>query len=186
MGDGSGELLERLVQSANGPEKIDKLTLIERLFAALPVESQERLLRELLLASEKRATSTEGTSPRPARRPPGPMAQRNLRFRAIGPWQMCCRMMADIDQAPSVEDVDPGLPAEVFGALGDETRLKIIRLLQDDERPFEEIARILGVPRSTLSHHLRVLREAGLVEVERRGRSSFYSLAQPREDLADP
>jgi len=90
-------------------------------------------------------------------------------------------MMASVDEAPTVDEFDPELPAEVFAALGDETRIKIIRLLQDDERPLEEIARALGVPHSTLSHHLRVLRAAGLVRVERRGRKSFYSLAQPEE-----
>lgn len=106
----------------------------------------------------------------------------NLPFRNIGPWQMCCRMMANVDQAQTVDDVDAELPAEVFGALGDETRIKIIRLLQDDERQADDIARTLDIPRSTLSHHLRVLRDAGLIQITRRGRGSFCSLTQTKDE----
>ncbi len=172
MGDRIGGFLEQLVES--GSEEVDRLALIERLFTALPPERQERLLRDLIRELADPASRSS------ARAPDG--HQPHLRVRPIGPWRMCCRMMEDIDRAPSVDDVDPGLPAEVFGALGDETRLRIIRLLQDQGRPFEEIARILRVPRSTLSHHLRVLRDAGLVEMERRGRSSHYFLAEPRDE----
>jgi biotin operon repressor len=164
----------------NEADPIDRTALIERLFAALPPESQERVLLELLSQ-----LGPGPKDPRAGRRRPGPPLRGQptgrLPVRDIGPWQMCCRMMASVDEAPTVDGLDPRLPAEVFSALGDETRIKIIRLLQDDERSLEEIAHTLGVPHSTLSHHLRVLRTAGLVRVERRGRKSFYSLAQPEE-----
>lgn len=187
MNDDSG-LLDRLIGAALGDaDEADRLALVERLFSALPTESQERLLRELL---QGKTTDQETPPPRretPSSRPRRPRppllweAGENLPLRDIGPWRMCCNMMAAVDQAATVDDVDPELPAEVFSALGDETRIKIIRLLQDGEMRVEDIAKALDVPQSTLSHHLRVLRTAGLVRVNRRGRSSFYSLAQPEE-----
>jgi len=181
--DAGADLITRLVGAAvDSDAPGDDAGIVERLFGALPVESQERIVRELL----DKLTSTSATpvieEPTPQTRGPGPpfMGERGTRLpmRDIGPWRMCCRMMAHVDHAEAVDTFDPGLPAVVFGALGDETRIKIIRLLQDDERRLEDIAKTLDVPQSTLSHHLRVLRTAGLIQVDRRGRSSFYSLAQ--------
>jgi DNA-binding transcriptional ArsR family regulator len=187
--DAGDDLISRLISTGvDDTGAGDKPALVERLFAALPPERQERILRDLLeLGSTDQEPVVEEPKPAPRvkRTMSGPPFMRGsgdgLPFRDIGPWQMCCRMMADVDRAETVDEVDAGLPAEVFGALGDETRIKIIRLLQDDERQADDIARTLDVPRSTLSHHLRVLREAGLIQVERRGRGSFYSLAQPTE-----
>lgn len=181
--DVGDDLITRLVGAAVGnTEPNDKAAMVERLFATLPTESQERLLRELL--SQPGSSDKEPVPPAKRNRPGPPFMGEtgdSLPFRNIGPWRMCCRMMANVDQASTVDEVDAGLPAEVFGALGDETRIKIIRLLQDDERRLEDIARTLDIPQSTLSHHLRVLRSAGLIQVDRRGRNSFYSLAQPQE-----
>jgi len=182
-GDGGDELIGRLVGAAvdeAGPD--ERLTLIERLFALLPPDRQERLLREVLLTRAGEPAAGGRPRRRPGRRRGAGVlasAPGGMPVRDIGPWRTCCRMMADLDQAPSVDEIDAGLPAEVFAALGDETRLKIIRLLQDAELRFEDIARALDMPRSTLSHHLRVLRDAGLVEMDRRGRASYYSLPQP-------
>jgi biotin operon repressor len=179
-------LITRLVGAAvDDTQSSEKAALIERLFAALPAESQERLLRDVLdqLGPRNEPSAPSAQAPRshgtriPLMWEPGG----SLPVRNIGPWQMCCRMMSSVDQAASVDEFDPGLPAEVFAALGDETRIRIIRLLQDSERRLEDIARTLSVPQSTLSHHLRVLRTAGLIRVDKRGRSSFYSLAQPQE-----
>lgn len=184
--DVGDNLITRLVGAAvDDTEAGEKAVLIERLFAALPTESQERLLRDVLdqLGPKGEPSTPPVQAPEPSRtriplmwEPGGSLPVRN-----IGPWQMCCRMMSTVDQAANVDEFDPGLPAEVFAALGDETRIKIIRLLQDSERRLEDIARTLSVPQSTLSHHLRVLRTAGLIRVDKRGRSSFYSLAQPQE-----
>jgi len=187
-GDAEDDLITRLVGAAVGDtEPGDRASMVERLFATLPVESQERIVRDLLdpLGSVDDRRVAEEPEPVSRKMMPDPPFMRGSReglvFRDIGPWRTCCRMMANVDQAQTVDDVDAGLPAEIFGALGDETRIKIIRLLQDDERQADDISRTLGVPRSTLSHHLRVLREAGLIQVERRGRGSFYSLARPTE-----
>jgi ArsR family transcriptional regulator len=64
-----------------------------------------------------------------------------------------------------------------FGAVGDEIRLKIIHLLaQHDALCVCEIQRAFELEQPTISHHLRVLRDANLVDVERRGTWAYYSL----------
>jgi len=186
--DDQNDLITRLVGvAADGTAPGEEGALVERLFSALPAESQERLVRELLDKLTVTDVGSDHEKPSPQIRAPEPPlmeeSANRLPMRDIGPWRMCCRMMAHVDHAEAVDTLDPELPAEVFGALGDETRIKVIRLLQDDERRLEDIARTLDVPQSTLSHHLRVLRTAGLIQVDRRGRSSFYSLAQPQEKL---
>lgn len=68
-----------------------------------------------------------------------------------------------------------------FRALGDETRLGILRALLRSERPLCEceIVPAFGLSQSTISYHLKVLREAELVEAERRGVWVYYR-ARPR------
>lgn len=65
---------------------------------------------------------------------------------------------------------------EVFRALGDPTRRKVLRLLQGEDMTAGEIAERFPQARSTLSEHLRTLREAGLVVTERQGTTIRYSL----------
>ncbi len=62
--------------------------------------------------------------------------------------------------------------AEIFAQLGNETRLKIIRHLVkagDDGAAVGDILAALKIPASTLSHHLRYLRNAGLIKQYRHG-----------------
>jgi ArsR family transcriptional regulator len=86
--------------------------------------------------------------------------------------------------------------AEIFKALSDPTRLKLVKLLSEcspGERPSDECApdecnggplcvnaltHKLGVTQSAVSQHLRVLRQVGLVRGERRGSFVHYSLDQ--------
>ena len=64
-----------------------------------------------------------------------------------------------------------------LAALGDEIRLKMIRLLAQHEALCVcELEQVFEVEQPTISHHLRVLREAGLVDVQRRGTWAYYSL----------
>jgi len=63
-----------------------------------------------------------------------------------------------------------------FKALGDPTRLRILAVLADGSRCVCEIQEAVDVPGNLLSHHLKVLREAGLIEGERRGRWIDYRL----------
>jgi DNA-binding transcriptional ArsR family regulator len=67
-------------------------------------------------------------------------------------------------------------PNEVFKALSDPTRREILRLLRSDDLPAGEIASRFDAGWSTISHHLGVLKDANLVQVERQGQSLIYSL----------
>jgi ArsR family transcriptional regulator, arsenate/arsenite/antimonite-responsive transcriptional repressor len=63
-----------------------------------------------------------------------------------------------------------------FHALADENRLKIIDLLRAGEQCVCELTDALEVGQSLLSHHLRVLKDAGLVTDRRDGRWAYYAL----------
>ena len=54
--------------------------------------------------------------------------------------------------------------------MADETRLRILRLLFEGEKAVGEIAEALAAPQTHVSHHLAILRAAGLVEDERQGK----------------
>ncbi len=72
----------------------------------------------------------------------------------------------------------PHLRTEMFRALCDPTRLRVLGRLALADRPVTvtEVAGCCGVHLSGVSRHLAILREAGLVEAERRGREVHYSL----------
>jgi ArsR family transcriptional regulator, arsenate/arsenite/antimonite-responsive transcriptional repressor len=63
-------------------------------------------------------------------------------------------------------------------ALADETRQKIMQICCCKQLSVTEIVEHIGVSQPTVSHHLKILRDAGLVSVERRGKEVFYSLNQ--------
>jgi DNA-binding transcriptional ArsR family regulator len=63
-------------------------------------------------------------------------------------------------------------------ALGEDTRVRIVGLLIHDALDVGEIARRLGVSQYNVSKHLRILREAGLLEVEKSGRTRLYALSE--------
>ncbi len=63
-----------------------------------------------------------------------------------------------------------------FDALADPTRREILALLAGGERPAGDIAGRFAVSAPAVSQHLKVLREAGLVRVEKRAQQRIYSL----------
>jgi ArsR family transcriptional regulator len=70
--------------------------------------------------------------------------------------------------------------------LADETRLAVVQELLEGPRHVGEINTHLGIEQSLLSHHLQVLRRAGLVTSERDGKAVRYRLAaEIRKSLAD-
>ncbi len=69
--------------------------------------------------------------------------------------------------------------AELFKALADDTRLRILNLLAQGELCVCDIMTVLGVGQSKVSRHLACLRHAGLVNDRRKGVWMHYSLAQP-------
>ena len=67
--------------------------------------------------------------------------------------------------------------AELFKLLGDPTRARILHaLLEGDELCVGDIAEVVGVPESSVSHALRLLRTAGVVRNRRDGRTIHYAL----------
>ncbi|MDR3564057.1 MAG: metalloregulator ArsR/SmtB family transcription factor [Negativicutes bacterium] len=68
--------------------------------------------------------------------------------------------------------------AEVFKALGDPVRLEIVKLLLGKELCVCDILEAFTVSQPTVSHHLKVLRYAGLVNDSREGKWIYYSLNQ--------
>jgi len=65
---------------------------------------------------------------------------------------------------------------QLFHALSDETRLALVEMLQGGERCVCELQDVLDAAQSRLSFHLRVLKDAGLVNDRRAGRWVHYSL----------
>ena len=65
---------------------------------------------------------------------------------------------------------------EVFQAFSDPTRREIVRILQDGDMSAGAIAERFDMTKPSISHHLGVLKGAGLVRAERRGQEIIYSL----------
>lgn len=66
--------------------------------------------------------------------------------------------------------------AEMFKALGDPSRLRLLSLLLEGEVFVSDLARQLGMSQSAVSHQLRLLRGLRLVKYRRVGRHLYYSL----------
>jgi DNA-binding transcriptional ArsR family regulator len=66
--------------------------------------------------------------------------------------------------------------AELFRALGDASRIRIVTALAEHERNVGTVAEIAGISESAVSHHLRGLRQMRLVRARKDGREVFYSL----------
>ena len=66
--------------------------------------------------------------------------------------------------------------AGLLRAMGDDTRLRILQSLLNRERCVNEIAQELDLPQPHVSHHLQILRNAGLVEGRRDGQRICYRL----------
>ena len=84
----------------------------------------------------------------------------------------CCEPLLDEPLAPE----DAELLAEWFGVLSDPTRLRLLSLIaaQGESCAACDLVDPLGVSQPTVSHHLKTLFDAGLVERERRGRWVYY------------
>jgi ArsR family transcriptional regulator len=82
-----------------------------------------------------------------------------------------------------VEDSTAELLAETFKALSDPTRVRMVSLLADAELCVCDLAAVLGMSQSAVSHQLRTLRDLRLVRRRRDGRQIFYALDD--EHVAD-
>ena len=66
--------------------------------------------------------------------------------------------------------------AELYKVFGDSTRIKILYVLFESEMCVCDIAQLLGISQSAVSHHLRVLKQSKLVKFRKEGTSVIYSL----------
>lgn len=74
----------------------------------------------------------------------------------------------------------PRAAAFVARALADENRLRIILCLAEGKKPVSRIVEELGISQPLASHHLKELKRALLLKVERSGPFIYYELADPR------
>lgn len=86
---------------------------------------------------------------------------------------------------PASEHVE--LAVEVFRMLADATRVRLLWLLLDAERPVKDLAALVGKPQAGVSQHLAKLRLARLVQTRREGTQVFYRLSNDhvRQLVAD-
>lgn len=75
---------------------------------------------------------------------------------------------------------------DVFAVVADPTRRRILGAVKNGPRPVNDVVTELGVSQPTVSKHLKVLREAGLVTMEAQGQRRLYSLnPEPLRDLRE-
>ncbi|MDE3090740.1 MAG: winged helix-turn-helix transcriptional regulator [Chloroflexota bacterium] len=72
------------------------------------------------------------------------------------------------------------LHAEICGGLSDPNRIAILYALAEKPESVMELADALDMPQSSLSRHLKVLRDRGMVVAERQGANIIYSLGDKR------
>jgi ArsR family transcriptional regulator len=80
---------------------------------------------------------------------------------------------------PAFDPRSRAIAALRFRALGDETRLRVLEQLIPGERCVADLMESTGLGQSLVSHHLRILREAGLVADRRDGRWVYYAIVEP-------
>lgn len=80
-------------------------------------------------------------------------------------------------QAQLPDDEDLYDLAELFKIFGDSTRIRILYVLFEEEMCVCDIARVLNMTQSAISHQLRLLKQNKLVKNRRDGKTVFYSLA---------
>jgi ArsR family transcriptional regulator, arsenate/arsenite/antimonite-responsive transcriptional repressor len=97
---------------------------------------------------------------------------------------LCCTPLHD----GAIDVNKAAAMAPVLGALADPARLRIVSMLLDAPEGAAcgcDLEEPLGLSQPTVSHHLKVLREAGLVVGERRGRWVYYRVVEDAlEDIA--
>jgi DNA-binding transcriptional ArsR family regulator len=84
--------------------------------------------------------------------------------------------MTEFLEAAGIDELTAAQLAELFSALGDTSRVRIIALLAAAEMSVGELAEQVGLTHSAVSHQLRHLRQMRLVRTRRDGRYVYYTL----------
>ena len=90
--------------------------------------------------------------------------------------QKLCQCPDEVDMEQELQNDFIHDVAEFFKVFGDGTRIKLLRLLLNQELCVGDIAQHLNMNQSAVSHQLRVLRQNNLVKYRKEGRTVFYSL----------
>jgi SAM-dependent methyltransferase len=97
------------------------------------------------------------------------------------------RIAADVEMATLHLDITIGRLIDVkvasghYRLLGDEARLRLLRLLSLERLNVTELTAVLGLAQSGVSRHLKLLKEAGFIDEQRSGGFSYYTLVDLRE-----
>jgi DNA-binding transcriptional ArsR family regulator len=70
--------------------------------------------------------------------------------------------------------------AELFAVLSSATRIRILRVIAEDSMTVGKIAESIGMSLQNTSHHLRFMRDKGVLTSRRKGQNIEYSIAHPR------
>jgi DNA-binding transcriptional ArsR family regulator len=103
----------------------------------------------------------------------------NYIFAANG-WRLFCYPIADAALGGTDRVGPPPSAVRLYRALGDETRLRILRLLAERDHYLTELAQQLELSKPTVKHHLAQLRAAGLVTLTEEGSLTYWSLRRER------
>jgi ArsR family transcriptional regulator len=92
----------------------------------------------------------------------------------ISPAVVCCAPLA----APTLSDEEVDATARLFRVLGDPARIRILNALATNGEPVCvcHLIEPLGLTQPTVSHHLKTLTDAGLLDREQRGKWAYFSL----------
>lgn len=83
-----------------------------------------------------------------------------------------------------VEKINDNLPdvnilydlADFFKVMGDGTRIRLLNILEDEELCVNDLAVLLNMTKSAISHQLKILKTAKLVKSDKRGKNVYYAL----------
>mgnify|MGYP000985852512 FL=1 len=76
--------------------------------------------------------------------------------------------------APILDEHNAAHVAELFSAFSDTSRIRIISAIIDQELNVNTLAEMVGISDSAISHHMRHLRQMGIVKARRSGKEVFY------------
>lgn len=148
-------------------------------------------------AKEPKAEKPEKAAKEPKAEKPEKAAKEPKTEKVIAePEKAAAKMQPDIDltehvqisadvpviqKVPKVKQQDDSVLSVkeatlVFRALGDESRMEILSLLEEQEMCALELLQCVSIVQSTLSHHMKVLTESGLVNCRRDNKRIYYSI----------
>lgn len=84
--------------------------------------------------------------------------------------------LTNLSTQEALDEIIASHLAEIFRALSDPSRIRIISVLANGETNVGSLADAVGISESAVSHHLRGLRQMRLVRARKQGRQVFYSL----------